>query len=374
MTRVSDLFEKFSIESNRRSTGDFELTLRSWIRYVRAWRGELRRRHHWRDRLRAWPLGFKVKNYRLHNIQHRDPALFVADFSLARHATEINGFWNPIIGNKLVISYIAQAIGVPVPAVLGCLIDGRALSFDGTTPTDLLAALDNWVGGARRLVFRPHWSGGGEGVFFVHREQGQWHINDRPAELHELRLLLGALHRYLVTEWVQQATYARRIFPRTANTLRVLTLRDAEGPFVSAVVHRFGSSRSFPVDNFHAGRGGLTAMVDLESGTLQPALGVDGSGRLVPHERHPETNEQIAGVLVPHFREALEGMLRLCQALPEGRWVGWDALMTDDGYSILEANSLPSLDVWQVHQPLLAEARTARFFAEHGVQGGASRK
>ena len=43
--------------------------------------------------------------------------------------------------------------------------------------------------------------------------------------------------------------------------------------------------------------------------------------------------------------------------------IGWDMLMTDDGYSILEANSPPGITVWQVHAPLLRDPRVARFFA-----------
>jgi len=367
MARVHPLFDKFGIERNRRSTGALDLTLRSWVRYARAWRGELRRHTSWTARLRAWRMGFKVKSHQLLQLDRRDATHYVPDFPLARRLTAINGFWNPIIGNKLVMAYTAHALGVPTPAPLGCILAGEAYSLDGQGTTDILHALEQWLGATSRLVFRPHWSGGGEGVFFVDREGPQWRINERPAEPAELRALLGAIDRYLVTAYAQQAEYARRIFPRTANTLRVLTLRDDDGPFVAAVVHRFGSSRSFPVDNFHAGRGGLTAPVDPATGVLGAALIADDAGRLVHTNHHPETGERIEGVEVTHFHRALEGMLRLCHALPEGRCVGWDALITDEGYTIIEANSLPHLHVWQVHAPLLASPRTAAFFAHHGI-------
>ena len=362
-----DLFRKFSIESNKRATGDLELTIRSWLRYLRSWKNELASDGSWRERRRAWPLGFRVATYRLLELDRRDHTLYVPDFPLPRPATRMNGFWNPIIGNKLVLSYVAQAAGVPCPALLGALVHGRPYSFDGTPADDLAAALEQWTQTARRLVFRPHWSGAAEGVFFVDRESGQWRINDQPASITELTTLLRALHRYLVTEWVEQATFARRIYSRTPNTLRVLMLRDADGPFVAAAVHRFGSSRSFPVDNFHAGRGGLGAPVDMATGRLGAALGADANGRMMPFTHHPETNERIEGVDIPHYHAAIDGMRRLCHALPEGVWVGWDALMTDDGYRILEGNSPPGLHVWQVHEPLLRNARVARFFAAHGV-------
>jgi hypothetical protein len=40
--------------------------------------------------------------------------------------------------------------------------------------------------------------------------------------------------------------------------------------------------------------------------------------------------------------------------------------MTDEGYSILEANSPPGITVWQVHAPLLRDPRVARFFRTPG--------
>lgn len=361
------LLRKFGIEPQRRSSGELELAARSWVRYLRQWRSELGRRDRWRDRLRAWPLGFTVSAYRLLELDRRDPSPYVPDFSLQFRSTRLNGFWNPIIGNKLVIAYIAHAVGVPTPMVLGCVVRGRPQSVDGSplgSPSEVLA---RWIARAPRLVFRPHWSGAAEGVFFVDRPHGSWRVNDHAATDDELHRLIGSLDRYVVTAWVEQARYAQRIYPRTANTLRVLTLRDADGPFVAAAVHRFGSSASFPVDNFHAGRGGLVAAVDVATGALGTALAADASGRMQPHTHHPETGEPIAGVTIPHIREALDGMLRLCAALPEGHCVGWDTLMTDAGYCILEGNSPPGLHVWQVHQPLRAEPRAARFFADHGV-------
>lgn len=360
-------FAKFGIPANRRPAGDMELALRSWVRYLRGWRMELAAGGRWGDRLRAWPRGFTTASWRLFGLDQHDPDLFAADFPLVLRGTRINGFWNPIVGNKLVLSYIARATGVPCPPILGCIVRGRPHDFAGRRSSELLDTLADWSEGEQGLVFRPHWSGGGEGVFFVDRRGGRWSINGHPAEPDDLRQVVGNLDRYLVTRRLEQARYAREIFPRTANTLRVLTLRDDAGPFVAAAVHRFGSSHSFPVDNFHQGRGGLCAAMDRESGVMGKAATTDPTGRPVLHTHHPETGAPIEGVQVTHYHEAIAGLLRLCEALPEARSVGWDVLITEDGYSVLEGNSPPSMSVWQVHQPLRADPRIARFLAAHGV-------
>jgi hypothetical protein len=133
-------------------------------------------------------------------------------------------------------------------------------------------------------------------------------------------------------------------------------------------VHRFGRSRSFPVDNFHQGRGGVCAAVDSGSQTLGTAVSLDRQNRREWHSVHPETGSQIEGVTIPGLAAALEGVLAAARCFPEATCVGWDLLITDGGFSILEANAPPGIVVSQAHAPLLADPRTARFFKSHGFR------
>jgi D-alanine-D-alanine ligase-like ATP-grasp enzyme len=42
--------------------------------------------------------------------------------------------------------------------------------------------------------------------------------------------------------------------------------------------------------------------------------------------------------------------------------VGWDVVVTDDGFELLELNTHAGVETLQVHRPVLADPRTRRFF------------
>ncbi len=358
-----DLFRRFGIEHNVRSAGWLDLQLRCFVRLLREIRAEACSRSGipWRRRLRAWRRGFRARHAALYGVDEGQDPGYVPDFPYAWRSYDMNGFWNPIVGNKLVVSQVLAAHHIPHPRVLGVVSRGRPLAVGGAGA----ASLRDWTADARPVVFRPHWSGGGEGVFFLRREGAAWFVNGRDASPADAAGLVGGLDRYIATAFVDQAAYARAIHPPSTNTLRVLTLSDDDGPFIASVAHRFGTSHSFPVDNFHQGRG-VCAAVDVAAQTLGKAVSLDRHNRRVWHVAHPETGRPIEGVVIPGLATALDGVLAAARCFPEATCVGWDLLMTDDGFSILEANSPPGVVVSQAHAPLMANPRVAAFFSRHG--------
>jgi len=312
-------------------------------------------------------MGFRPRNARLYELGGGRHKLYVPDFAYSLRGYGMNGFLNPIVGNKLVLSHVLAAHGIPHPPVLGTIARGRAFAVRGGSPSTPLAALFEWTGSGKTAVLRPHWSGSGEGVFFLSRTSASWLVNRREAPERDVAQLAAGLDRYIATAFVEQGEYSRTIQPATTNTLRVLALSDESGPFVSSVVHRFGTARSFPIDNFHQGVGGLCAAVDTAAGQLGEAVSLDGNLKRTTHSHHPETGARIKGVVIPDLAQALGGVLNAMRCFPEAVCIGWDLVMAGSGFSILEANSPPGLAVFQAHGPLLADARTARVFARHGI-------
>jgi hypothetical protein len=174
---------------------------------------------------------------------------------------------------------------------------------------------------------------------------------------------------FLVTEFVRQAVYAKMIYPRTTNTVRLLTIwdRTKEMPIIAAASQRIGTERSYPLDNFHGGVGGLSARIDVDSGELGPGAHLSKSGRLVHLSDHPETGGKIEGTKVPHWRDIKKKVSAAASHFAGSPYIGWDLVVTEEGCSFLEGNSPPGTAVWQVHSPLLMNPLVRRFYREHSM-------
>lgn len=171
----------------------------------------------------------------------------------------------------------------------------------------------------------------------------------------------------LLTPFVQQASYARQIAPLSGNTIRVLTLRDEAGPFIARAVHRFGTRDTAPTDNWSLGS--LCAKVDPETGALGKAVKhprrTKGTLQWVSH--HPDTGAAIEGTVVPRWAQLQTELLSTLETLPEFVYVGWDVLVTDERFWVLEGNANTEFNALQVHGPLLADGRVKAFYKSHKI-------
>lgn len=70
---------------------------------------------------------------------------------------------------------------------------------------------------------------------------------------------------------------------------------------------------------------------------------------------------------MPGWERIKLDLLDIADQLSHIPYIGWDIIVTDDGeFSIIEANNNTSA-VIQMHDPLLCDERTRRFYERHGV-------
>jgi hypothetical protein len=313
-------------------------------------------------RLELWRSGYRGLSrtiYASHGEAHNE-ADYLPDTARLETFFLNGSFARGILSDKLLFTKIVGAT-LPVPEIVALIERGEVFALGEASPPTLKALA------ARHgsLVLKPSDGTRGRGVHRLENDQ----LNGKPVGPAELATLARSLDNYLVTKTVAQAAYAQQIFPGSTNSLRVLTLTDPDTgePFVARAVHRFGSADTVPTDNWS--RGGLCANVDPEAGTLGPGVkhAKRTGGRLKWQTHHPDTGAAIAGILVPHWHEVTRALIEAVQRLPFLVYVGWDVVVTETGFCVLEGNNNTDLDLLQVHGGLLRDVRVRRFYEHHGV-------
>lgn len=268
-----------------------------------------------------------------------------------------------VLNDKLLFERFLGA-HVSVPPNLALIAQGRVVSPSGEalSPQGLLARAQ------RPLVFKPIYGSKGKGVFRLHADGGRFVVNGETTSPAAALALIGTLDAYLVTPWLQPAAYATEVFPEAGNALRVVTLQDPaadDAPFIAAAYHKFGVRSSAPTDNWS--RGGIVVPLDVATGTLGAALRYpeQTAGRPVYFDAHPETGKAIRGLKVPYWSAITGQLLALVRRFPFLRCVGWDVMVTDGGFYVLEGNPAPAVLSLQLGRPLLSDPRAARFVAHH---------
>ena len=172
---------------------------------------------------------------------------------------------------------------------------------------------------------------------------------------------------YIVSDVIAQGPWSQAYFPRTLNTLRVLTgthFSDHRAALLAATM-KMGRPATYPTDNWQTGRGGIAARVDVDSGVLAAGLFYNARTRQRDSlEAHPESGVQIRGATIPDWQAVKSVMLRLAGLLPYPGLVGWDVALTQAGIVIVEANTGPGLDIHQCHGSLKQTAEQRGFWAE----------
>ncbi len=342
-------------------------------------------------RLRLYRRGFLSTSGVLYDFASNDPAAYLTDYQRFVGTKRINGHWNALIDNKLAFHRVLGEFPDHRPAVYGLLTDGRFHAFDPAServtltdgglelehsPETMTGAptvtpidwVDETLSEGDRLVLKWFSGGGGNNVHFLERTDGEYLFDGEPMTESELAETLAGLENYLVCEFVEQADYAAELFPDAANTLRVLTMYDerAGEAFIPIAIHRIGTRDSAPVDNFS--NGGLSALIDRETGRLGAGAEYPRDGAVDWYETHPGTGARIEGTAVPGWEQIRDRLLEIAEMLSHVPYVGWDLVVTGEGeFRIIEANSYPGVASLQVHRPLLADARTRRFYRNHGV-------
>jgi len=254
---------------------------------------------------------------------------------------------------------------VRTPATLAYLDRGMIVDELGH-PLDIPAVIDR-IKKENRVVLKPIIGGGGDGVAVLSISGDKFYVDGKI--LDDPETYLRGCKRSFLSTFVVQHPYASALYPKSVNTLRIVTMRDPDTRqvFVSHALQRIGNDKSAPVDNFS--RGGLVVNIDHSTGELLRAANCHNAKGVVEFiHTHPDTGAAIVGQRVPNWKEVLRVARQAHSSFPQAELIAWDFVLNEDAEPVMiEANASTGVIIIQVHEPMLADPRVRRFFEFHGI-------
>ncbi len=338
---------------------------RYWIFYVgQVWHDRLddlinNHSTSWRQKIWAQRRGFlseKISIYGLTESNYRD---YLSDFAYIK-MHPINGSYSRWIDDKLVIRYLLEPFKEYLPKYYYHLNKGQVFRLP-----DLPARCPASLEGVHEIVkisgdlaLKPMAGSKGQGFYKLSCRGQQLFINNLPASVEQLNHMLKQMKNYIVTEYITAHQEIRRLYPDAPNTLRILVINQPPDDlvFVHAYI-RFGTLESGVVDNTAAG--GVFAHLDLDTGRFSSCI------RSLRYEYvscpiHPDTGLIMEGS-VPHLDLIKQKIHAICAHIPQLKYMGFDIIVTGDGFKIIEINSLPGIAA-QYYKPMFQVEGCRDFF------------
>lgn len=196
-------------------------------------------------------------------------------------------------------------------------------------PEDL-SALNSFLKCKEQIVVKPLSSTQGKGVLVL-----KYNTIDN----NQTQLLAGD---YVIEEFIKQDDIMASFHPTSVNTIRYVTYNNGKDVQKLFALIRMGVGCNY-VDNTCAG--GISAVVDLEKGVIITEAASQNGSR---YYYHPDTGVKIIGAEIPKWDDLnnmVEEMSKINSSL---KIVGWDFALSEEGWCLVEANSLPSFFGFQI--------------------------
>lgn len=256
-----------------------------------------------------------------------------------------------LLEDKWVTELYLSKLGLPVPGSYGLFHPVCGVAVDGgplKTAEDLLGVIPFIP--EQRLVLKPRGGRQGHNIIIARLKRGA----DGEADVitsggyvplaEFIRTLPGdafsdydgGYHGWLIQPYIEQHPFMLELNPYTVNTFRVITFVDADGGCkIHLAALRLGR-RGSSADNWD--KGGLSVGIDIQTGRLGQGVFKPAYGGIW-HSRHPDTDAEIEGRIIPGWASVLEICERAALAVSGIRSVGWDIALTPDGPLIIEGNA-----------------------------------
>ena len=285
--------------------------------------------------------GYLADQYKLYDFKHNDKKEYLSEFDWYR-SRYINEPFEFALNNKVIATEILKQY-VKVPDIYFLKHKGVMTDNEGKL-CDYNAILKLFYE-EKKMFVKPFLAGKGVGVRQFILDNGQ--INMDGCVIDELEFVeqFRNTDDWMLCESINQADYLNSLYSFTTNTMRIITLRNTESKEweIAFAVQRIGTKDTIPVDN--GSRGGLVSKIDLSSGELSEGRSLHNLNIYV---KHPNSNVQIEGMIIPNWEDIKAEVLNLSYKLPYMNFIAWDILVTKNGICVIEANSSSGVNIIQL--------------------------
>jgi len=318
--------------------------------------------------------GLKGDQWVWYSLDNSSIAQYVSEYEYY-FTKVINRQYHLIMDDKLIFTEVFGKY-INVPKIYFYIYKGEIFTRNSKQPS--LENLFQILIKENTLILKPVNGARGEKVHII-RAAKNFHVNETNQQDHihyldneliekdQLGEFISHLDEFIITEFIIQHPYAKSFYDKTTNTIRVITIQDPENDkwIITNAIHRIGTKKSFPVDNFS--NGGLTVEINLETGVLGRAFDPTNCNPTTFYmSEHPDTGAQITGVKIPYWEELKETLVDVSSKFPYVYFIAWDVVITKQGFSIVEINNSSGLNIFQVFGGV-RNSKLGKFYKHHGV-------
>lgn len=317
----------------------------------------------WRRLPLAIPRGFVPDQWVIYDLKHNPPSDYLSEFDWYR-SRWINAPFDPMLNNKVVCAELLQD-RTRVPATLFIKNKGRFISYADPRRLAHVSDAVRTVEAHGSVFMKPIAAGKGIGVHRIEFTGNQYLVDSVVTGRDVLAKLLTSQDGWFFSEFIEQHPALAQIYPKTTNTIRLITLREPDTGLWKAffAVLRIGTEATIPVDN--GSQGGLVAQIDMRTGTLSEARSLRS---LDSYPVHPNSGATIEGVSIPDWQNVVAHTLELAESFPYMHFIAWDILLTSAGPCVIEANTSSGINIIQLWGPQ-RNGELGDFYRAHRVIG-----
>ncbi|MBR4673555.1 MAG: hypothetical protein IKP00_03745 [Victivallales bacterium] len=147
----------------------------------------------------------------------------------------------------------------------------------------------------------------------------------------------------VLEELINQDASIAKFHPASVNGIRITTVRVNDKVYAYKPWFKIGRGGQFITS---ATYNTYDAGIDSETGVVYTPGATENREFA---EVHPDTGERILGFQIPRWDEAIAFVTELAKKLDSIRFVGWDIVLTPDGWCVMEGNPNGAY-MWQLYE------------------------